>query len=84
MEIFAKVYAVEGIGQIVVMQDTNDEGNPAVKYFFKPKDLGVCAVALGFKDDDAGWQRCEKAFENTTEQLAADLVKSQLESIFKS
>lgn len=79
MSQFAKLFDVDGIGQILVMQDTNDDGNPAVKVFFKPQDFGVCCVALGFTDDDEGWEKCDRSFEKMDAEMAAGLVRAQLD-----
>jgi len=78
---FAKLFAVEGIGQILVMQDTNDDCNPAVKIFFQPEGFGVCCVALGFTDDDDGWEKCDKAFAKMDQAMAEEAVRKQLEML---
>lgn len=81
MKTFAKLYQVDGIGQILVKQDTSDdEGRPEVQVFFSPPNIGVCKVGLAFTDDDNGWQKCDAAFEGMTEERATELVRAQLES----
>lgn len=57
---FAKLFDHEKYGQLLVKLDTDNEGDPEVRTYFKPKGLGVCSVAAGFKDDDEGWELAEK------------------------
>jgi hypothetical protein len=78
MSKFAKLFEVDEIGQILVMQDTNGEGSPAVKVFFEPPNLGVCCISLAFSDDDSGWDKCDKTFSRMDQDMAVEAVKSQL------
>ena len=51
-ENFAKLFEDEKYGQILVMLDTNENGEPCVKIMAQPPGLGVCAFALSFKDEE--------------------------------
>lgn len=78
---FAKLYSDTPHGQILVKLDTDsDEGAPEVRFFSKLPGMGVCSVALGFTDTDAGWDNAEAAFEKVDEQKATDIVAEMISS----
>lgn len=61
---FAKLFESTKYGQILVKLDTHHEDHtPEVRFYVQPKNLGVCSFAIGFKDDDQGWELAEQAFE---------------------
>lgn len=68
---FAKIFESKKVGQILVKMDVDEESRPEVRYYFQPKDLGVCSMAFSFSDDDAGHDLAEAAFE------ASDLEKAE-------
>ena len=73
---FAKLYETAGHGQILVKMDSGDEG-PEIRFFFQPENLGVCSVAIGYEDDDEGWDKAEDAFSNIVDEtFSVDLVAS--------
>jgi hypothetical protein len=75
---FAKLYESNRFGQILVKIDTDsDEGRPEVRFYFKPKGLGVCSAALIFADSDQGWELAEEAFQ----QLSLEKGESMIESL---
>jgi hypothetical protein len=55
---FAKLFEHETYGQILVLLDTDDDGDPAVKFMSCPANLGICTTKFGFKQ----WDRAEAAF----------------------
>lgn len=72
---FAKLFNDTLHGQILVKLDTGpDADGPEVRFFYQPPGLGVCSLALGFSDTDAGWDEAEAAFEKVDEQKATDIV----------
>lgn len=77
MSDFAKVFHSEEYGQLVVMLDRNDRGDPALMVFFNHPhpDLGVCSIAPSWDDTDEGWDRAEKAFSDSNLELAEALVR---------
>ncbi|HLV16003.1 MAG TPA: hypothetical protein VKY70_00880 [Pseudomonas sp.] len=75
---FAKIFYANGIGQILVMRDTNDECNPALNIYFEPKGFGVCRIGLGFKDTDDGWEKRDEAFAKMDQAMAEEAVRKQL------
>ena len=79
---FAKLFETEEVGQILVKIDIGEEGKPEVRYFFEPENLGVCSMALSFKDDsDESWGDAEKAFNKSTEEVSIKYVRGIIESI---
>ena len=78
---FAKLYETE-LGQILVKQDDGD-GGAEVRIFFEPEGLGVCSVALNWKQDDneTQWKKADSAFEKMTEEAVTELVKNTLSEL---
>jgi hypothetical protein len=62
MENFAKVFDDAEIGQAVVLAKANDDAEPEVRFFFQKEGFGICECALSFTDDDDGWDKRDKAF----------------------
>ena len=58
---FAKLFDVEGFGQVLAKLGTDVGGRPELRWFAEPPELGVCEFALGFDDDDDGWDKAEAA-----------------------
>jgi len=76
MSEFAKIFQSEEFGQLCCIADTeNEQYHPAVRVLFKPKQLGVCAVALIFSDTDEGYDQQESAFNALTLEKAQDIVR---------
>jgi hypothetical protein len=73
MSEFAKLFG-SGDDQMVVMIQSNEKGDPEVRVYFQPKDIGVCSFALVFSDTDNGWIAAEKAFESVDEKKARRFV----------
>lgn len=76
---FAKLFQFESVGQVLVMLDSGDEG-PEIRFHFYPKNLGVCAVTLGF-NGEAAWDNAEKAFTNVDAAHAEKIVSKALETM---
>lgn len=49
---FAKLFDVEGFGQVLAKLGTDVGGSPELRWFAEPPELGVCEFALGFEDGD--------------------------------
>lgn len=76
MSVFAKDFRSEKYGQIVAIQQSDDDGDPEIRLFFKPENLGVCSLALGFHD----WDKCDQQFERIDLDLVEQLLKQPMES----
>jgi hypothetical protein len=80
MSDFAKLFG-SGEDQIVVMIQSDDEGDPEVRLFYQPKDLGVCSLAIGFPDTDDGWDHAEKAFAKMDEKRVRGMVSKAMKEL---
>lgn len=76
MKPFAKLFDVAGFGQVLAKMDRSDDGNPELRWFANPPEFGVCAISLGFIDDDAGWDAAEKAFLGANLEAATAAARS--------
>ncbi len=72
MKDYCKLFETKKYGQILVMNDTGDDGRPVLKVMFNlGGDYGVCSIDAIFKDDDGkGIERADKAFNAMTEEKA--------------
>ena len=78
---FAKLYGTDE-DQVLVKVDSNDEGRPEIRFYTKPKGLGVCSLgikgvcslAISFEDSDDGWDKAEKALKEMTEAKARKML----------
>lgn len=70
---FAKLYEPTPGRQILVKLDAGDAG-PEVRIFAEPEGLGVCSAAFGFDDDDGGWNKAEKLFDDFDEEMAIKIA----------
>ena len=78
---FAKLYERNG-SQVLVKIDSDGKGNPEVRFFYEPKDLGVCSMAISFRDDSPEmWDRAEGIFEKVTQESAFKTVEVALEKV---
>lgn len=73
---FAKLYG-EGDGQILVKVDSGENGDPEVRFYFQPEDLGVCSFSMHFEDSDDGRDAAEAAFGRVTHESARELINKQ-------
>ncbi|SDJ89184.1 hypothetical protein [Billgrantia gudaonensis] len=77
---FAKIFQSPAYGQILVKLDSaDDDGSPEVRFYVKPKNLGVCSFAIGFSDSDEGWNAAERGFENTDLKKAEQGIATMFE-----
>ena len=73
---FAKIFYHPVVGQILVLNEENEDGHPAILFKFKPDSLGVCATKMVFKDTEEGASICDRVFNEVDESKAVDLVTS--------
>ncbi len=85
MGIFAKLFVLETIGQVLVKLDDGENG-PEVRLYFQPEGLGVCSTAFNFKADESGseWDKAEKAFEMVDSDKAEKIVRGVLGTLAKN
>lgn len=79
---FAKLYQTEETGQVLIKIDNGDKG-PEVRFYFVPEGLGVCSMALEFKDDNKGdaWDKADAFFEKIDEELAIQMARGMMQEI---
>lgn len=75
MEKFAKLFEDEKYGQIVVLLDTDDEGDPCVRFMTQPSGLGVCAAGISFHEHDDAQATFDKVGVAEASAAAADMWK---------
>lgn len=82
-KMFAKLYNTH-LGQILVKVGTNegaDDGCPEVKIYFQLKGFGIVTVAKTFPDNNNGWKRRNKFFEDMTEEQATSIVADTIQKL---
>lgn len=79
---FAKLFDTEEFGQIVVLNQTDDGGNPQLAFLFNPRGLGVCTIAVNFTNGDE--EKCaaaaDAAFDSIDEAAACNAVRAVTEN----
>lgn len=83
MNEFAKLFISKKHGQILVTNETNDEG-PVINLKFIPPTLGICKVAIGYNDDDEGYHECDYQFHKIDCEKAEWLIKPTLDLIIEN
>jgi len=73
---FAKLFNTYKHGQILVINDSDDSGDPAISFLFQPDGLGVCKLAVNFKSD--AWDAADAYFDGATEEIAVSVVSKAL------
>ena len=73
---FAKLYDTPEHGQILVMIDSTEEGEPYIKYSCQPKGLGICsAQSPTFENSENGWFIANAVLMGETIQTATEMVE---------
>jgi hypothetical protein len=72
---FAKSFETSR-GQVLVMKNSNNVGDPELQFYFEPEGLGVCSINLGFgEDSDRAWDALQDAFNQSDIVLAEKIAK---------
>ncbi len=72
---FAKLFEKNG-KQVLVKVDQGDDEKPEVSFFFKPKGLGVCSIAMEcVGDSEESWEKANKFLDEIGEEKAFDFVE---------
>lgn len=75
MEDFCKLFRSERHGQILVVEDRDqEEGVPSLTFSCTPPGLGVCSISLKWEDDDDGWDRADYAFSTVNQEFAEEMA----------
>lgn len=78
--IFAKIFHSVATGQIVVINDYEDD-QPILTFKFLPEGLGIADMNLKFNATDEGQALCDKAFTEMTEETATTAVLDVMEKM---
>ena len=76
---FAKIFNSDSYGQIVVLKDEDLDGIPSLKFMIRPEGFNTCMMGTSFTDDDIGYEKLDKAFDETSLQFAESFAKQLLE-----
>ncbi|WJJ93412.1 hypothetical protein [Neopusillimonas aromaticivorans] len=79
---FAKLFGTTG--QVLVVHQADDNGNPCIRFSCKPNGLGVCSFGLTWDDTDEGWDKAEKMFSEINEAEARAIVQESFQPFFSS
>lgn len=80
---FVKVFNDPDFGQVAVMLDTNDEGQPSLFIIGKPQGFGLCKAGLSYEDSIEGEEKAEAAFEQITEEIALRIYRERVMDFVK-
>lgn len=78
MERFAHVFDFTDIGQVLILKDTDEDQNPAVKIHFTLPNFGVNQNILAFEDNEEGYEGQDRCFEAFSDQAYAHNHVEQL------
>ena len=80
MNEFAKIFNSEKYGQLLCVNDDNDNGDPSIQISFNcVKGLGVNSIGLVFKS----YNGCDKAFNKLTIEFAENAVANTINLLQK-
>ena len=65
---FAKMYETSH-GQVVVMIQPDDDGDPEIRFYAKPDGFDVCSMAFGYSGN---WERAEENFAKIDIKMATE------------
>lgn len=74
---FCKIFESKDFGQILVIKDSNEDGNPAVSVKFIPDGFGLCGPDYAFTDEDeyVAWEKVDKLFDGIDLGKAESIAK---------
>jgi hypothetical protein len=82
MNKFAKTFDSDKYGQILVVNETDEDGNPEVKFSMRPKNLGICSIGSKFSGNPEGFDKAD-AFFDAVDIEVAEAVSSQMFDLTK-
>ena len=83
MRRFAKIFDTKAFGQLLVINDQDEHGDPCVKVSFDADDygLGICDMKLSSEKVDA----CDKMFDDLDQEKAESIavkLRAQFDDMF--
>jgi len=80
---FAKLFETETHGQILVVLQRGDRGNPELQWSIKPQGFDVCTVSFTYQDTDVAWDTAQELIDNFTLEDAVKIADEMLAQIDK-
>lgn len=85
MSEFFKIFESEKYGQILVINNVNEEGNPSVEIKFnRLNGFGICSINAAFAGSSEGFSNAVELFEISTEEQVIEVIAGILDSVKKS
>lgn len=87
---FCKLFHAEDVGQVLVLLDGDEDGDPAVHVRFKITSMGAMAGLItsfdgseenrpeSMSEDDWGWELAARAFNNIDEETALGMARKTI------
>jgi len=72
---FAKMYNSERYGQLLIIKDTNENGDLKINVLCHPPGMGVCTIGLGYENEEDWEAAFEAADADMAEKIAAEVFK---------
>lgn len=71
---FAKLFETEQHGQILVVLQRGETGNPELQWSIKPEGFDVCTVNFTYQDTDAAWDTAQELLDSFTQEDAIKIA----------
>ena len=86
MRKFAKIFDTESFGQLLIVNDQNDDGEPCIKVSFDAcdYDLGICDMTLSDKSGN-DQESIDDSFESIDQEKAESIangLRAQFNEMF--
>lgn len=80
---FAKLFETDYHGQILVVLQRGENGNPELQWSIKPQGFDVCTVSFTYQDTDAAWDTAQALLDDFTQEDAVKIADEMLAQIDK-
>jgi hypothetical protein len=62
-------------GQVVLIKQWDDEGDPEIRYYVQPQGQNTCSMAFNYDTDEVRDSQFDKATLETAAQVAEEICK---------
>lgn len=80
---FARLFETLNFGQILVVLQRGEQGNPELQWSIKPDGFDVCTVNFTYQDTDAAWDTVQELLESFTMKDALKIADEMMVQINK-
>lgn len=77
---FAKLFEYDDFGQVLVVLDTNDEGDPCISFMVSDPEIGRVTVSPAYQGPDAE-ASARRHFEATDAEIAYEVISGIVEML---